>query len=162
MSTPAHDWVNYADGLPGYLARLCGVVIENRPAETVMLQHDGPRTLHYVDPPYVQATRNRGNPYCKKGAYRHEATDDDHRNLAETLNGLTGMVVLSGYPSDLYEEIYRRWSRVERPSQADGARKRKEILWLNESAANRLPAMLPLTMQPRAEGDIEETAPTAG
>ena len=43
-------------------------------------------------------------------------------------------MILSGYPSPLYEELYGDWHRVMRDALADGARKRTEVLWLNEAA----------------------------
>lgn len=132
-TTPAHDWHNYPAVLPEIIERLRGVVIEQKDAVEVMLQHDGPDTVHYVDPPYVHSTRSRGNPYCKKG-YKHEMTDDQHRALAEALHGLEGAVVLSGYHSPLYDELYGDWQRVERHAHADGALDRVEVLWLSPRA----------------------------
>lgn len=137
-TTPAHDWRNYAEALPALTRRLDGVVIENRDARQVMIQHDSAETLHYVDPPYPFSTRSQGNIYNRKG-YRFEMTDDDHRDLAETLRAIEGMVVLSGYPCDLYdEELYPDWRRVARVAFADGARERTEVLWLSPSASARL------------------------
>lgn len=130
-TTPAHDWQNYPDCIPAIIERLRGVVIENREASDVMLQHDSPETLHYVDPPYVLETRSMKNPYCKKG-YRFEMTDEQHRDLAAFLHTLSGVVVVSGYACKLYDkELFRKWHRVERPALADGARKRTEVLWIN-------------------------------
>lgn len=120
----ARVWENFPDAIDAITARLRGVVIENREAIDVLLRNDTPETLHYVDPPYVQATRDRGSDY------RFEMNDDDHRKLAEVLNSLEGAVVLSGYPSALYEDLFAGWKRVERPAQADGARARTEVLWL--------------------------------
>src|SRR5690606_2023702 len=129
-TVPAHDWANYPEQIPAFIERLRGVVIENRDASDAMKQHDTPDTLHYVDPPYVPETRDKGKDYS------HEMTEDDHRQLAETLHGLSGMVVLSGYPSRLYDEdLYADWHRVERDHLADGARSRTEVLWINRAAA---------------------------
>lgn len=143
-TTPARDWVNYASALEFFTSRLQGVVIENRPALRLIEQFDKVEALHYVDPPYVLETRGLKNPYCKKG-YRFEMTDDQHRELAATLQLVKGMVVLSGYASPLYDELYTGWHRVERPSLADGARPRTEVLWLNASAHERLEASRPQT-----------------
>lgn len=129
-TTPALDWRNYPGALQRIVERLRGVVIENRDAIEVMRMHDAPDTVHYVDPPYVHSTRSRGNPYCNKG-YKHEMTDDQHRELAEALHGLRGAVVLSGYPAALYDDLYRDWRHVERQAHADGARDRVEVLWLS-------------------------------
>jgi DNA adenine methylase len=137
-TTPAHDWVNFPEALALVIGRLRGVVIENRPAMEVMAERDRPDALHYVDPPYVHETRARGNPYCDKGQYRHELSDDDHRELLTFLRTLQGMVVLSGYPAPLYEELLPDWRRVERKAHADGARDRTEVLWINPAAAEAI------------------------
>lgn len=132
-TTPAHDWVNYPSHVTRFTERLAGVCIEHRPAVDVIRQHDSPRTLFYVDPPYPHSTRNmaRGN-----AAYACEMSDDDHRDLAATLRTVSGMVVLSGYPCDLYDrELYPDWTREERPHHADGARDRTEVVWLNAACA---------------------------
>ncbi len=135
-TTAAHDWVSYPRAIAEFTDRLRGVVIENRPAAEVIRQHDGPTTLHYADPPYPHSTRKAKNPYCQKG-YIHEMSDDDHRRLAEVLRSVRGMVVLSGYPCDLYDlELFPDWPRVDRPAMADGARPRIERLWLSPSAAH--------------------------
>lgn len=133
---PAHDWVNYPSHIRSFVERLSAVVIENRDAVDVIIQHDGDRTLFYVDPPYPQSTRNmqRGN-----AAYMFEMTDEDHRALGEVLHAVSGMVVISGYACQLYDkELYPTWRRVERVHLADGARPRIEVLWLNDAAAKRL------------------------
>lgn len=49
------------------------------------------------------------------------------------------MIVLSGYPSDLYEDLLPGWHRLERMALADGARKRTEVLWLNPAATKNRP-----------------------
>lgn len=133
-TTPAHDWINYPDALEAVIERVAGVVIENRDASQVMAAHDSPETLHYVDPPYVAATRDPGKDYA------HEMDDDDHGALLVFLRGLDGMVVLSGYPSDEYDAALHDWKRVEREALADGASKRTEVLWLNPHAVASLEA----------------------
>lgn len=129
-TTPAHDWMHFPDVLPAIIERLRGVVIENRPAHDVILQHDSPATLFYIDPPYPHEVRHDGSE--SKELYRHEMTEDDHRELADVLFSVKGMVVISGYPCDLYDEdLYAGWHRVTRNALADGARKRTEVLWMN-------------------------------
>jgi DNA adenine methylase len=136
-TTPAHDWANYPDALKAIVERLRGVVIERRDALDVMRTHDSSETLHYVDPPYLPETRSdksrRGK--IKYHAYSHEMTAEDHHRLLEFLQDLTGMVVLSGYPSPIYDDaLMPRWYRVERKALADGARARTEVLWINPAA----------------------------
>lgn len=128
-TTPAHDWANYPEALAIAVERLRGVVIENRPALEVMKQHDGLRTLHYVDPPYVLSSRSDSSK-----DYAHEMSDQDHESLAGCLHDLRGMVILSGYHSPLYDRLFSDWKRIEAVALADGARPRKEVLWLNAAA----------------------------
>ena len=104
-----------------------------------MRHFDGARTLHYVDPPYVHATRSGkrigGALY---NAYAHELSDADHADLCLLLRQLEGMVVLSGYPNPIYDALLGDWRAVERAALADGARPRVERLWLNPAAADAL------------------------
>jgi|SRR5579863_10152868 len=103
-------------------------------------QHDTPGTLFYCDPPYQISTRNmaRGN-----ATYSCDMTDDDHRKMAQILRAVRGMVILSGYASPLYDcELFPDWHRIEVPWRADGARKRVEIIWMNERAAKLTPQLV--------------------
>lgn len=131
-ATPAGDWWRWPEQLRAIVERLQGVYIEDREATRCICEHDGRDTLHYVDPPYVHSTRAMITGRNSKRGYRHEMSDDDHRLLAAVLHGAKGMVVLSGYACELYdEELYADWERHERAHLADGARKRTEVLYLN-------------------------------
>lgn len=129
-TTPARDWHNYPEALAVTVERLRGVTVENRDACEVMAAHDTEEALHYVDPPYLPETRDKGSDYA------HELTADDHAKLLIFLRGLKGSVVLSGYPHPLYDEALPGWRRIERDALADGARKRVEALWMNPKAAD--------------------------
>lgn len=131
-TTPAMDWLHYPEAVPAFVERLRGVVIEHGDALEVMRRHDGLETLHYVDPPYVHETRRGATR--RDPAYAHEMDDEDHRRLAAGLHELRGMVVLSGYASPLYDELFAGWPCVRRTAFADGARERIEYLWFNPAA----------------------------
>jgi DNA adenine methylase len=135
-TTPAEDWMNLPDAYPAIVERFRGVVIEHRDAAIILKRHDGPQTLHYVDPPYVPETRSmfKGG----KSAYRHELDGGGHARLLEVLRGLTGMVVLSGYAHPLYDEALQDWRRITFQAYADGARERTEVLWINSACAAAL------------------------
>ncbi len=95
--------------------------------------------MHYVDPPYMPATRSPANKYdLKHRMYRHELTPDDHLELLTFLKTLQGMVLLSGYSHALYDEYLDGWQRVELATYADGARPRTEVLWINPKCAAEL------------------------
>lgn len=139
VTTPAHDWRAWPKALSEIIERLRGVVIENRDAKAVMLQHDSHETLHYVDPPYVWSTRSQRSPSdAKYRRYNYELDDDGHRDLLEVLKSLRGFVVLSGYPSLLYDKALPDWLRVTTHAQADGAQDRTEVLWINPAAAAKI------------------------
>lgn len=133
----AGDWENYPKALEAIIARLSGVIIENRPAVEVLVQQDEPTILHYVDPPYVHDVRT--NYTNGRKGYAFEMTDQDHRDLAGVLKGLKGFVVLSGYDCPLYRELYGDWFKIDRNALADGARARVESLWMNRQAWDARP-----------------------
>ncbi|MEX0741487.1 MAG: DNA adenine methylase, partial [Phycisphaeraceae bacterium] len=134
-TTPAQDWMHYPDHVRVFAERLRGVVIENRDATDVIRQHDRADALHYLDPPYMHETRNmrRGN-----AAYEVEMSVEDHEKLLRWLQYLDGMVVLSGYRTELYDDLLAGWTRIDRLAKADGARDRVESLWLNPATASRM------------------------
>lgn len=128
-STPMPGYLaGYVDRIPPAAWRLRQVSLECRPALDVIAdygQHD--EVCIYADPPYLGATRAVG--------YRHEMTSDaEHRELAEALKACRAAVVLSGYHSPLYDELYAGWDRMEMQSgtgQAGGYQQRTEVLWSN-------------------------------
>ena len=112
--------------------RLRHVSIECRPALEIVEKYGrDPHTLLYVDPPYLGSTRSRT-------AYRHEMTgEQDHRDLAEALRSAPAAVVLSGYHSPLYDDLYDGWHVSEIAAftgQSNGGvidGQRVEVLWSN-------------------------------
>ncbi len=136
------DWRNYPAALRIIIERLSGVVIECKPALEIIRYYDTPETLHYLDPPYLPETRYLGT-MVRPRMYRMEMTPDDHLEMIGELEKLKGMVVLSGYRSDLYEAHLPHWTRFSKKSFADGAKNRKEILWLNPKAGKLVRSGLP-------------------
>jgi DNA adenine methylase len=132
-TTPAMDWKNYPDALVVIMERLRGVTIETRDAMKVMLQHDSLETLHYVDPPYLPESRDKGNDY------RFEMTREDHKELIGFLNELKGMVILSGYDNEMYNTLLKKgWTKDVTKAYADGAKPRIECLWMRNVGASQL------------------------
>lgn len=109
MNEQAAAWLSAIEGLPAVHARLRRVVVLNRPALRVIDQQDGPRTLFYLDPPYLHETR------ATTGEYEHEATSMDHEQLLQKLATIRGRFLLSGYPSGLYDRWAQQcgWRRVD-------------------------------------------------
>jgi DNA adenine methylase len=105
--------------------RLRSIQIECRPASEVIRRFDAPDTLFYVDPPYPHRTRTKTKRYLL------ECTDDQHRELAQTLHQVTGKVIISGYRCDLYDDLYRNWRRVGKVARGNSGSRRTESLWLS-------------------------------
>jgi DNA adenine methylase len=125
VTSPAREWANYPEAARAIVARLQGVVIENRPALDLIQATDSADTLFYLDPPYVSETRDPGADYA------HEMRDDDHRAMLRVARSLTGSVAISGYRCNMYDDELRGWTRIDRNAFADGARPRVESLWIN-------------------------------
>ena len=127
MAGAVSRWLGAVERLPEIAQRMQRVQIENAPALDVIERYDTPKTLFYLDPPYVH--RSRGD----SSAYRYEMTDDDHRKLALVLNRIEGRAVLSGYRSSLYDELFADWRRVDAPERLcnSSKAKRTESLWMN-------------------------------
>jgi DNA adenine methylase len=108
-------------------ARLSGVSLESRDALDVIRDYGAePNVCLYVDPPYLGSTRASN--------YRVEMLDDDaHRTFADLLNGCKASVVLSGYDSPLYAELFDGWhsTRLKAPTTLSGDTDRVEVLWSN-------------------------------
>lgn len=120
--------VNCWNRLPGDLIhaaeRLKGVQIEQQPALDLIRKFNYDNVLIYADPPYLLSTRGGKQ-------YRHEMTEEDHVQLLGALKGHKGSVILSGYPSELYDRELKGWSRIERKSYNQNADRRTEVLWCN-------------------------------
>lgn len=112
--------------------RFTHVVIENVPAVACLDRYDRPDALIYLDPPYLASTRSSGK------LYRHEMNDDQHRDLLARARESAAMVIVSGYPSAVYDELLHDWLRVETDAYADGGAPRSEVLWINPAAAAAL------------------------
>lgn len=118
------DWLKLPDNILSVVTRLRGVVLENLPYQTLIEKNDTPETLIYADPPYLSELRDRGTDY------RHEFTREDHIELAELLHRVKGTVVLSGYHSKLYSELYKDWAVYEHKTRTMQNSPRVEVLWI--------------------------------
>lgn len=124
--TAAQEWCRYPDAIQGFVNRLQNVLIEQRPALHLLKLYDRIETLFYVDPPYVMSTRSKSSVL-----YSNEMTDADHIELAKVLHNLVGMVVLSGYPSPLYDELYADWKKILKSATAQNGKGRVECIYLS-------------------------------
>ena len=82
------------------------------------------RELVYSDPPYLRCTRTSGRKY------RFDYEERDHINLLALLKTLPCQVMISGYPSALYDELLGGWRTLELQVM-NQAGVRTEKLWFN-------------------------------
>lgn len=131
MSGSISKWLSSIAGLEQICERLRRVQIENLPAVKVIQKYDTPKTLFYLDPPYVWESRVKGH----NDVYLYEMTDEQHRELARVLDKVKGKVALSGYSSPLYCKLYAGWRITKEKAKrcSSGKRKglRQECLWTN-------------------------------
>ena len=80
--------------------------------------------LVYCDPPYLKRTRTSVR------RYRHDYEEQDHIDLLELLRTLPCQVMLSGYPSALYDRLLDGWQTLELQVMNQGG-VRTEKLWFN-------------------------------
>lgn len=78
----------------------------------------------YCDPPYVMSTRKGGR------IYRYEYDDGDHGILLGVLAGLPAPVMISGYPSALYDGALAGWRTLDFQAMTHGG-PAHERLWMN-------------------------------
>lgn len=132
--TNSQLWATFDRNVTFAAQRFQAVVIENRPAVEVLVQHDADDTLHLVDPPYLHETRvMRSGARC----YAHEMTNEEHEALLDVLLGLRGMVMVCGYRHDLYMDKLAGWelhTTQARAAAGRGTVLREEHVWLNPQA----------------------------
>lgn len=80
--------------------------------------------LVYSDPPYLLRTRTSGR------RYRFDYEERDHVELLELLKTLPCRMMLSGYPSALYDELLKGWRSLKLQVMNQGG-VRTEKLWFN-------------------------------
>ena len=118
------SWNNLPETLREAAFRLKQVQIENRPALDLIHKFNYDNVLIYADPPYLMSTR-------REKQYRYEMTEQDHLDLLEALSQHKGPVILSGYPSEMYNRELRGWSVVTQKAYNQNSDQRMEVLWCN-------------------------------
>lgn len=114
--------------------RLRGVVIEHGDGVKLLSRFDRPDCLIYIDPPYLPETRT-------VSIYAHDMSRPGHLRLLEVIRSLRqAMIIVSGYPSELYDNMLPGWQRITREAVADTGAARVEALWLNPACIAALSA----------------------
>ena len=118
------------------------VQVENLDWQECVYDYDDKDAVFYMDPPYIDASA---------GAHKHTMSQDDHRQLLDTIFHIKGFVALSGYSNPLYED--REWDKRfswdsfvslqslaytegNKKDHLEGHEERKhaeEVLWIKEA-----------------------------
>ena len=115
--------------------RLIGVQFESLDALKLLERYNvSENTLFYLDPPYLPKTRS------SSAKYDHEYTALDHEKLLDWCLKAKGMVILSGYPSKMYDDAlgWRCETARFRSNIKNGSADKIEALWLSPSAVDGL------------------------
>lgn len=134
MGVDGKGWHPFINSIHQTARRLSPFWFLNADASEVIQEYDRPDTLFYVDPPYLESERSADRHYA------FEMTREQHEALLKILIRCKGMVYLSGYRSDLYDQYLGDWCRVEWPvtsamSHSEGqGRDRTECLWARGKA----------------------------
>lgn len=133
MNEHVSAWWGAIEGLPELHTRLSRVEIWQRPAIEAIRQLDDSDTLFYCDPPYMLETRSSTGEYGE-----HEMTREDHAELLLCLASVKGKFMLSGYHSDLYDQVayLYEWNlhEIKIPNNASSKRSKEiktECVWTN-------------------------------
>lgn len=98
--------------------RFKNVQVENLDWFAVMLDYDSPRTVFYLDPPYMNQENTQ---------YKHTV---DHNHMLEMIFKMEGFVALSGYPTPEYEkypwDARHEWQRTSGIKTGQST----EVLWI--------------------------------
>lgn len=107
-----------------------GMILEGNALEVRDLPriYFGPDTLVYADPPYLGSVRNQ----VDRDYYGREfKTEDEHRALLSVLTSLQCMVMISGYRSELYQQLLPSWRTSTKWTLSRGGTRVQECLWMN-------------------------------
>lgn len=121
----AKNWCDLPEMLMEAAERLRGVQIENRPAIELMDRFNYKNVLVYLDPPYMPEVRHGKQYKCEM--FDHES----HEEILEAAKAHKGPVLISGYDTELYNDMLRGWHKEETTSYSQVCSKKREILWMN-------------------------------
>jgi len=109
MVLTTSSWISVLNRFNKIHERFKNVIIENMDALDLLDKYDSEGTWFYTDPPYLGTTRSGGD-------YQYDFKDDVlHEKLLKKLCKVKGKVMLSGYPSELYDSLLKDWRKVEIP-----------------------------------------------
>lgn len=132
----ACKWGGITNTIDQAAARLRGtttnlVQIEHTDALKLIERYNNSDVLMYIDPPYLRSTRKSGR------LYRHEMDNSQHLELLEQIKESRAKIIISGYPSELYDEVLQGWYRDGARSQTTSTAMAEEMIWMNYESSGQ-------------------------
>ena len=101
------------------------VQIEHMDALRLIDRYNSRDVLMYLDPPYLPETRKSGK------LYKHEMDARAQITMLEKIVSSKASIVISGYPSEVYDHYLSAWWTDTTISQTTSAEKAVEKIWMN-------------------------------
>lgn len=130
----AGTFKNKIDKLKFISDRLQKVQFENKSYEFIIERYAKNKDVFvYLDPPYLHETR------VSTDDYTYELTEADHIKMLKLAKRSPAKILISGYPSELYNKELKRWNRKEidvacfcSTKKVDNKKPRRtEVFWWN-------------------------------
>lgn len=127
----AIDWSTLPERVIEASKRLRGVQIEHQDALELIQRYNYDDVLLYCDPPYAPGTRQQKQYACEMFDQK------EHEKLLQTILAHKGSALVSGYSTELYEDMLRGWHRESTKSRTQLNVEKEEILWMNFEPAGQ-------------------------
>lgn len=85
-----------------------------------------PDCFVYLDPPYPISSRS-----SQREIYNCEMTDDQHRDLLQTITDTQIPIAISTYPNNLYQSALSAWRVISFETVTRGGGQATELLYMN-------------------------------
>lgn len=118
------NWYRLPEWVIEIAERLRRVQIECSPAVELMERYDYENVFMYLDPPYLLGTRSGKQ-------YKHEMSDEEHEEMLQKAIDSKAKIMISGYASEMYDDMLAGWRRKEFRSHAEMGNSRIEVVWMN-------------------------------
>lgn len=118
------DWNALPKTILEATSRLKQVQLENQDATKLIERYNKTDCLIYADPPYLLNTRTKRH-------YANEMTSEQHEDFLQKLTMHKGFAIISGYESDMYNDILSDWTKITKMATTEAAKSKEEVLWLN-------------------------------
>lgn len=128
------SWFSGIDNLFNISKRLENVKIMCSKATDLINEFDSEKSLIYLDPPYLRSLRS--TPWS---AYTVEMDDSEHEDLLNLCKTCKSKIVISGYQSELYDDMLSDWTKLKKSSFLHSGhvkpgsvkKKAEECVWKN-------------------------------